>query len=497
MHTKRRITVRTAFAAAGLAALALAAGTAAAAPAGLDRTFGENGRVRIDSGVSEDVYDVALQPDGKILAAGWTAEGNNAVVYRLRRNGTLDPRFGGGDGVAMIASSAEEWVAAIAAQPDGKIVVAGHTSIGNNSVVYRLGPSGKLDPTFGGDGRVELDGGGDEYAFDVALQPDGRILVAGRTSVGSDATVYRLKPNGDPDPTFDGDGAVRLDSGASEGAYAVAVQPDGKIVVAGDTSGGENAVVYRLKPNGDPDPAFDGDGVIELDSGGDEEAYAVALQPDGKIVVAGRTSIGYDATVYRLRSNGSHDPTFDGDGTVAIDAGGVERASAVAIQANGKIVASGQTTNSAAAFRLTGNGSPDPSFGENGVRTLKADDLSDAEAVVLQRDGRIVLGGWRYDPDDDDPVIVRLKGDPVPTCAGRYATIVGTKRGDRITGTPGRDVLAGLGGSDTIRGLAGDDRLCGGKGDDHLYGGPGNDRLYGGPGFDRFFGGPGKDIVNQ
>jgi uncharacterized delta-60 repeat protein len=488
MRTRRHQTGRSALAAAGLAALALGAGTAGGAPADLDRTFNGNGRIVIELGFNEDVYGLALQPDGKAVAVGWTDSGKNAAVYRLTRNGSLDRTFDS-DGAVSLDSGGEEVGYAVAAQPDGRIVVAGYTSVGQDAVVYRLRPNGAADPTFDGDGAVGLDSGGVEGAAAVAVQPDGKIVVAGYTSIDTNAVVYRLRPNGSPDLTFDGDGAVGLDSGGLEAGAAVALQPDGKIVVAVSTSVNDDAVVYRLHSDGSPDATFDGDGAVGLDSGGVEAGTAVAVQPDGKIVVAGYTSVGQNAVVYRLRPNGSPDPTFGRDGAVEIDGAGAAYGNALALQANGKILIAGSTTTDIAiAYRLRRDGSLDRGFGDNGARTISADRFEEATALKVQRDGRILLAGWRYAGSHYDGVVARLRGDRVPRCAGRLATIVGTARSERIRGTNGPDVIAGLGGRDVIRGLAGNDVVCGG---------PGRDTLNGGSGRDRLRGGPGRDLVRQ
>src|SRR4051794_3414371 len=150
-----------------------------------------------------------------------------------------------------------------------------------------------LDRSFSQDGSVAIDSGGSEFANGLALQADGKIVVAGGTTVnGGDATVYRLTKKGNLDSTFDGDGRVGINSGGDEHLHAVAVQPDGKIVVVGATSINDNVAVYRLKRNGKLDRSFDTDGALGIDSGGSEHGFAVALQRDGKILVAGSSSVG-------------------------------------------------------------------------------------------------------------------------------------------------------------------------------------------------------------
>lgn len=211
-----------------------------------------------------------------------------------------------GNGRVGIDSGGGEGANAVAATPDGRIVVAGVTADAtgkSDAAIYRLNPTGAPDPTFNGTGTLGIDGGGFEEAAAVAIQPDGRIVVAGSTSVTAAAVVYRVNANGSLDPGFDGDGAVRLDDGKDAFAYGLALQPDGKVVVAGSTTVSDNAdaVVHRLNANGSMDARFGRAGTVGIDGGGNEYAYAVTLQPDGKIVVAGESSLGSDAVVYRLQ----------------------------------------------------------------------------------------------------------------------------------------------------------------------------------------------------
>jgi uncharacterized delta-60 repeat protein len=134
------------------------------------------------------------------------------------------------------------------------------------------GVPGDLDSSFGQDGRIALDSSGNEIANGVAIQPDGKIVVVGHTSVNKDVVVYRLNSDGSLDSTFDGDGAALIDSGASEFGYDVALQPDRRIVVAGSTSAKNAAVVYRLRSNGALDRSFGDGGERTIDVGGFQQA---------------------------------------------------------------------------------------------------------------------------------------------------------------------------------------------------------------------------------
>jgi uncharacterized delta-60 repeat protein len=399
--------------AATLALLALTAGAASAAPAALDKTFGHDGWIAIDSGGDETANGVAIQPDGKIVVAGGTTGTGDAAVYRLKADGSLDGSFDG-DGTVAIDGGGSETATAVALQADGKIVVVGATDVNDDAVVSRLNPNGSPDKTFDGDGRVAIDGGAVESASAVAIQADGKIVVAGSTTVRANATVYRLNPNGSPDATFDGDGARVLNARGEDHAEAVAIQPDGGIVVAGSTTNGYDAVVWRLTPSGSFDPSFDRDGALTLDEGGAETASAIALQPDGKIVLAGASSIGGDALVYRLTPSGARDGSFGTDGAAALDSGGWNVGHAVTVQPNGKIVVGATSEdvegNHGVIYRLRSDGSRDRRFGLNGAVTPEAGGFDEVLALGLGADGRIVVGGHAHGATQD-ALVLRLKGD--------------------------------------------------------------------------------------
>jgi len=228
-------------------------------------------------------------------------------------------------------------------RPDGKIVLAGFSGPeGGNIEAARLNANGKLDATFGTGGKASVDFGGDDFGLAMARQADGRILIAGRSSAAG-AVVVRLRANGTLDADFDGDGRVTLPGAGS--ASAVLVQPDGRIVVAGNSNGNEVMTVTRLQPNGSPDATFDGDGTATIDFGSlSDLASDAVLQADGKIVVAGYTQADEDVAVARLNPDGSPDATFGAAGKATVDFGVATFGNAVALQPNGRIVVAGQRT---------------------------------------------------------------------------------------------------------------------------------------------------------
>jgi uncharacterized delta-60 repeat protein len=271
------------------------------APGDLDTSFGDDGKVFTDFGSdsSGTAHAIALQPDGKIVVAGggYHGSGSDFALARYLPNGTLDASFGStGQVLTDLGSSSLDTALDLVLQSDGKIVVAGYVYAYLSSdfalvALARYLPNGTLDASFGSNGKVLTDSSGKAHA--IALQPDGKIVVAGERLIIADEDHYlsdfalaRYLPNGTLDASFGSNGKVLTDFGSE--AFAIALQPDGKIVVAG-YSGGDFALA-RYGPNGTLDPTFGGDGKVLTDfgSGSFDLAYALALQPrDGRLVVAG------------------------------------------------------------------------------------------------------------------------------------------------------------------------------------------------------------------
>jgi uncharacterized delta-60 repeat protein len=228
--------------------------------------------------------------------------------------------------------------------PNGRLIVAGFSGPeGGNIQAARLTAAGALDVSFGTNGVSGVDFGGDDFGLALARQADGRLLVAGR-STAAGAVVARLRLNGALDPDFDADGRVTLPWGGG-GATAVLVQPDQRIIVAGSGPGGETMKVTRLRPDGSPDPGFGTSGTATIDFGALEDlAGGAALQPDGRIVVAGYSQADEDVAVARLEPDGSLDAGFGAAGKRLVDFGAATFGNAVALQPDGRIVVAGQRT---------------------------------------------------------------------------------------------------------------------------------------------------------
>jgi uncharacterized delta-60 repeat protein len=259
-----------------------------------------------------------------------------------------------------------------------------------------LAAPGDLDPTFSGDGRVELPFAGDGAPIEIAVQPDGKVVTVG----SPDFQLRRVRANGRRDPSFGESGSVTTTFPGYDFAGAVALQPDGRILVAGGADG--NFALARYLPDGTLDDSFSGDGRVVTDLGGG--AGAVALQPDGKIVAAGTGSEGGFALV-RLNADGSLDDSFSDDGETLIGVG--DGASGVAVAPGGDIVVAGPDFDETipapgeqvAVARLDPDGTPDPSFSGDGILVAqyarKGDLVSD---VAVQPDGKIVIGGTGVAP---------------------------------------------------------------------------------------------------
>jgi uncharacterized delta-60 repeat protein len=319
----------------------------------LDTTFGSGGKRVVDFGGDNDsAYGGALQADGRIVLAG---DSNFRVaVVRLKSNGSLDASFEG-DGKKLFSWGPIGRAQAVVVAPNGKLLIAGFSGPeGGNIQVARLNANGLLDNTFGVGGKAAVDFGGDDFGLAMARQADGRILVAGR-STAAGAVVARLRATGALDPDFDGDGRVTLPGGGS--ASAVLVQPDRNIVVAGNASGSEKMTVTRLKPNGSLDTTFGAGGTATIDFATLADlAAGAALQPDGKIVVAGYSQGTEDVAVARLNPNGSPDATFGVGGKATVDFGAATFGFVVALAPSKRIVVAGQKTGNDdfAVARLVG-----------------------------------------------------------------------------------------------------------------------------------------------
>src|SRR5207249_2624371 len=294
------------------AALLLLPAAGRANPGDLDPTFGIGGKVTTGIGTDDYGYAVAIQADGKLVVAGDTNDGgnNDGAAVRYNANGTLDAALATGGKVTTAVGRRDDAADALAVQADGKLVAAGAKDVGNNNydfALVRYNANGTLDATFGTGGKVTTAiGTRDDVASAVAVQADGKLVAAGDTGDGGNNyfALARYNGNGTLDATFGTGGKVTTAIGTLDYAYALAVRPDGKLVAAGETFNGSTTdfALARYNANGTLDPTFGTNGTVKTAIGTrDDAASALAIQADGKLVAAGETDNGtnYDFALAR------------------------------------------------------------------------------------------------------------------------------------------------------------------------------------------------------
>lgn len=440
--------------AAGVAVTGLGVGAATAADGDLDTGFGQAGMVSTAvgvNGVREQMSAVAVQDDGRIVVAGSIDMGRATLfdmgVIRYLPDGRLDPGFGF-DGVVITAVSPgrlDDRAEDVLVAPNGTITVVGGAEMaatGADIAVVRYRANGSLDRSFGGDGIVTTSvapSGDTETAVAAALQADGRlVVVANRVDADRDRhiNVARYGVDGSLDTRFGVGGVVTLPIGGpdeGESAVDVAVQSDGRIVVAGvahDANGfTTDSLVVRLLANGSFDPRFGTAGVARVDVSplsAIRGATSLAIDQSGRIVMAGSgrfPSTNTDPVVVRFSTRGVLDRSFGVDGIVTLPMGSSSSsdvASGVEIQSDGRIVIAGdtfseQTQKDVLVARLDANGALDPTFhGDGIVTTTSASSRSGSEGAAdldIARNGRIVVAGstlWSG-ATLEDPFVVRYQ----------------------------------------------------------------------------------------
>jgi uncharacterized delta-60 repeat protein len=361
----------------------------------LDTSFSADGKVI--SSTMDNGKAVVLQNDGKIIAAGGSASrktGPDIAVSRFNMDGSLDTSF---DGDGTVATNiGYDLTNAVRLQTDQKIVVAGR--LDQRFGVVRYNTNGSLDTSFGGTGKVTTDFGVGDVSFtaaeDLAVQSDGKIVAGGwgygQSGSGVDAEIFNLgyfliaryNADGSLDSTFGTGGKVtHFFGGNATAVYKIAIQPDGRILAIGRGASGVNVVV-RYNSNGSLDTTFGNSGVVERF---DLSLYGIALQSDGKIVLAGGDRVDNNGVlVTRLDINGNLDPTFGLTGTVqAFPTGQVRN---VIVQPDGKIVIVGADGADFVIVRLNVDGSFDTTFG-GGAAAASSSSLASADST-LQTTGK-------------------------------------------------------------------------------------------------------------
>ena len=400
------------------AALLVPAAAASAAPGDLDPSFSEDGRTLIDFGAIESASAVAVQPDGKIVLAGASRSGSGKddfLVARLNRDGTPDATFSD-DGRTTLSfglsgATTTDQARAVGVGTDGSIVVAGGTEgnagdgNGTDTAVARLTPGGELDKSFDGDGKQTIDYGQDDEGFDVAVQGDGTVVVGSTAAIGGDRDfgVARLTSTGQPDTTWSGDGRTTTHFGGDEVLRGIALTADGGVVAVGKfqfVSTSTDTVIARYLPNGNLDESgFAGRGKQTVSLAGKDGATDVAVQSDGKIVVAAEdTGKNPQGFVARFTPSGAFDDGYADHGTAQTSVSGPHDFSALALTPRSHAVAVGRVSAGthptdfvSAEFEPTGD--PDRTYPQsNGVAGADFGASEAATAVAISGNHAIVAG---------------------------------------------------------------------------------------------------------
>jgi uncharacterized delta-60 repeat protein len=395
----------------------------------LDPTFGTNGVVVTDLGSSSDTgINIALQPDGKIIMLGSAQLDSSDPYYRtpiiLRYNpdGTLDNTFGTGG--KLIISIDRFRAVKVALQSNGKLVVGG--SMSGGLALARYTSNGTLDATFGTNG-VTIAGqteNGSRLLGDLVIQPDGKIVAAGTWETYGNhypGVIARFNENGTLDESF-GLKIPEFPNGLHHYFRGVALQSDGKIIMSGsmltEDEGDGTIALGRFTTGPDPwfDPTFGTNGTVVTPLDGFEHGQgALAIQTDGKIVIAG-TLYDYsadtgDLVIARYNSNGTPDTTFAGSGIVLTDFGPDDAGNDVEVQRDGKILVAGKTSSNFLLVRYNSDGSLDTTFGDAGkVINNFGSNSAAAMGIAIQPDGKILVGGTK----DGDAILTRYGGTPPP-----------------------------------------------------------------------------------
>ena len=418
---------------------------AAFTPEGLDSGFGDGGAAIFDLAPNDDwINAIALDAVSRTVAVGLidNTEDNDVLVARFNIDGSLDTTFGTDGAVTWHGGYGYDEAHGVVIQPDGKIVVTGASDgeTWQDALIMRLNSDGSFDTGFDTDGVQTWTGpNGISYLVGVALDASGNIVATGATrqsgGVYNDVLVMRLvSATGSLDTSFDGDGYAtwnNVSGNRHDKGSDLAVQADGKIVVAGYTHNGSDydSLVLRFDTDGSLDASFGCCGYAVWNGAGtSQNLYAVEIQPDGKIVAAGSTwdGVNYnDTLLIRYTSGGALDTTFDFDGYATWDDGSNEALYDCALDPSGNIVAVGYAEQSTVTYndflvlRYTGSGALDTSFSSDGYDILDSGCARDDEAkgVAIQNDGRIVVGGKFAIEDtqsDQDSALVRYSSTGTP-----------------------------------------------------------------------------------
>lgn len=408
----------------------------------LDFTFGNGGKVVTPIGNNNDEgLSMTIQKDGKIIVAGFSLNGTgndyDFALVRYNTDGSLDYKFGSNGKVVTPIGNSDDRGFAVAMQSDGNIVIAGQSYNGNDYdfALVRYKIDGSLDYKFGTNGKVVTPignskniGYSDDFGNSLAIQIDGKIVVAGTSANFSnssyDFSIVRYNTDGSLDFTFGNNGKVITPIGNyNDYVHSLAIQTDGKIVVAGTSLNGSgnkaesNFALVRYNTDGSLDDTFGERGkVVSLIKNFSGSGWSVVIQGDGKIVLTGDGNSSSFALM-RYNTNGSLDSNFGSGGKVITPIGSFDNyGRSATIQSDNKIIVAGNSFNGIdydfALVRYNSNGSLDSNFGSSGkvITSIGFDD--GGNSLAIQNDGKIlVVGSSNKFGNTFDFAVVRFNND--------------------------------------------------------------------------------------
>ena len=353
----------------------------------------------------------AVDPSGRLLV-GDGMYGSNMAVARVLPAGGLDASFGGG--ITQLSDGKVRMTNAVGVQPDGKVLAAGNGSAGANVFLVRYRANGSPDTTFGADGVAHVKMcGTTAYETNVFVRSDGSIVVAGDCGNGSTSDrlfVLVFKPNGNPDPTFSGDGQFVLQLGDDFWLRDAVLDGHDRLTIVGSSTvntGPKRASVVRVTPKGTLDRTFSGDGTALFTPAYDNDARAVELRQGGGVLVAEQASPSSFASsnilLFALTVGGKLDTSFSGDGQATIDVVPFDTPRDLTIDGTGRIYVAAtfaySAVNEASVIRTKPNGSIDTTFSGDGIAHTGI--ASDAWGVTIWKGKPTVVGNADFTTDFD------------------------------------------------------------------------------------------------
>lgn len=394
-----------------------------------DAGFGKNGIASPEiKSIVNGAWSLSLQKDNRIILSGWAytdeESPSDISIVRLFEDGEIDSSFNP-DGLFSIGSSTWEDAYASAIQEDGKILIAGRYYNGRSwdFLIIRFNEDGSIDSSFGQKGYIAKDFGKDDRVFDMAIQSDGKILVCGFAErFNWDFAISRFNQDGNIDTTFAEKGSLLLNIGTyKDVAFSIKVQNDNKIIVCGWTYifGSWDFALVRLNPDGSLDKTFGATGIVTTDYHRQyNTAHSVAIQSDGKYIAAGYTgkpgSSDTDIMLVRYNTDGTIDNSFGDNGIVLADYENADDfAWVVKVDKYDKLVVGGNTTINNSKIlevaRFNSDGSPDISFGKNGILVTQITGFEEeCRDLLIQPDGKILIAGYYTDRQRTRAFVMRL-----------------------------------------------------------------------------------------